>query len=279
MCRRAGIEVEATDDKARLLRDDYEILWAPMHWITANEVSPRAKILYGPHFWVFPEAPFVGAVDPALEGRAVYTTLCDWNQGVFQELCAGAPTRVPYEPIPFGIDPELEDLSRAPGKDLDCVVYLKQRPREQMDRVTAALRVHGLRYVEVIYGTYSDAAYKNLLRRSQFVIWIGSHESQGYAFQECLAAGIPILLWDVTSMFYWPKCYDHLHGVYELSATTATQWSHTCGERFVLWREFEGALARMRAKLGTYRPREFILSRVGDDVALRRLLDRLGLSI
>jgi hypothetical protein len=78
-------------------------------------------------------------------------------------------------------------------------------------------------------------------------------------------------------MFYERNSYDTLRGVYELKATTATQWSPACGERFVLWREFEGALARMRAKLGTYQPREFILSRVGDDIAIRRILDRLGL--
>ena len=38
------------------------------------------------------------------------------------------------------------------------------------------------------------------LKQARFCIWIGRHESQGFAFQECLASNVPILVWDVQSM-------------------------------------------------------------------------------
>ena len=111
------------------------------------------------------------------------------------------------------------------------------------------------------------------LQDVRFVIWIGCSESQGFAFQECLASNVPILVWDVESMFQSVLPIPSEHKNKKLKATSCPAWSPICGERITSFAEMEGALQRIQAKLDTYEPRRFILEQNADEVAMRRILD------
>ena len=52
-------------------------------------------------------------------------------------------------------------------------------------------------YKVVKYWHYKEEDYQHELNRSKFVIWLGCHESQGFALQSALAKNIPILCWSV----------------------------------------------------------------------------------
>lgn len=118
----------------------------------------------------------------------------------------------------------------------------------------------------------------NILKTVKFAVWIGSHESQGFAFQETLASNVPILLWDVTSMKDEFGSYQQ-YTTKNLYATTATHWSSECGERILRAYELESALSTIQRRLDKYTPREFILSRVADDIAMRNILQSLSLKL
>jgi hypothetical protein len=47
---------------------------------------------------------------------------------------------------------------------------------------------------------YKEADYTHALRTASWGIWLGQHESQGYAFQEALSMGVPLIVLDATSM-------------------------------------------------------------------------------
>jgi SAM-dependent methyltransferase len=269
MCAAAGFTFEATNDRGRLLRADYDYLWLPMFWVSPDEIPERARIIYGPHHSIFPQGALVGPLNERWARRCVYTTLSDWNMGVFREF---APeTSIPLKPLMFGIQ-TLPDV-RVETKTNDCLIYFKRRDPADLAAARVALKVAGLKSVEFSYGSYKQQDYLEALKRSKFALWIGSHESQGFAFQEAMAMNVPILCWDATSMFDEFGSYKEYRGSKNLYATTATVWSSLCGERILRAYELPAALAAIQRNLDGYRPQEEIMRRCSDAITIKAIVD------
>ena len=277
MCKSLDIEYEATNDRQRLNRADYSILWLPMKWISPDDLPPNIKILYGPHHSVFPEGSLCGSPNPEWSKRCIYTTLSDWNREVFYEM--SSQTVIPCLPLWFGVNPAIEDV-KSIQKTTDCIIYYKRRNPSHLAVVIQELQKHNLTYKLFKYGEYKNHEYMSSLKEAKFVIWIGTHESQGFAFQECLASNVPILLWDASSMFdEWGwRDLDQYRSRKHLYATTAPQWSSECGERIIYDFELDQAIQNIIRLRDSYRPREYILSKTADNIAMQRILDAFGLS-
>ena len=93
------------------------------------------------------------------------------------------------------------------------------------------------------------------------MIFLSGHESQGLAYQECLASGVPVLAWDPG----W--CGDPNRvawGQPEIPTTSVPYFDERCGMRFSDIREFSGKLAEFLdlAHSGAFAPRDFVLARL-----------------
>jgi hypothetical protein len=127
--------------------------------------------------------------------------------------------------------------------------------------VTNFLNKIGLSYKIFSYlQKYSENDYLNFLQKSKFGIWIGRHESQGFALEEALSCNIPLLIWDVTSMnqeegYHYP----------EYKCTSIPYWDHRCGEVFYNDFEFISTFQKFYNKIHTYSPREYILQNLTID--------------
>lgn len=279
MCKVKAIQYECTSDVNRLKRADYDILWLPTKWVSPDMIPSRAKLLYGPQHFVFVEGPIVGPQNEEWCKRAVYTCLSDWVMTVNREFAS--QTVIPFAPLPFGLSASSPDFRDNP-KTMDCLVYCKGRRPNDVETVLSLLKKHGLRHQVIKYGSYKHDEYVQLLKSVKFCIWIGTHESQGFAFQDCLVGNVPILVWDVQTMFEEYDCkgacvYEKYKGLKQLKATSATEWSSECGERASSAEELESVLKIMVDKWHTYMPRQFILSRVSDEVCMSRILRYLKL--
>jgi hypothetical protein len=268
MCAAGGLDFEATNDRGRLNRADYDYLWLPMFWVSPDDIPARAKILYGPHHSVFPEGALIGPLNTSWAKRCVYTTLSDWNMAVFREF---APeTTIPLAPLKFGVQ-EMPDVRQEP-KQVDCLIYFKRRDPRDLNAARLALKAANLSFVEFSYGSYQQNDFLYALKRVKFALWIGSHESQGFAFQESLSMNVPILCWDATSMFDEHGSYKQYRGSKNLFATSATVWSSLCGERILRAYELPGALDAIQRNLGWYRPKEEILRGASDSVTMDAII-------
>ena len=124
-----------------------------------------------------------------------------------------------------------------------------------------------------------DNDFKEKLQVTKFVIWIGRHESQGFAFQETLASNVPILLWDVKSMYEeftnrWAYEYYKPTGL-SLSATSATVWSDECGVRFYEASDLDKAFNEINANLDTFSPRKVIAEKVSLEATYVNLINQI----
>jgi hypothetical protein len=271
MCKLFNIEYERTNSRERLQQRDYDILWLPMFWISPDEV-PGAKIVYGPHHFIFPDGAICGPPNQEWSKRAVYNCLSEWNRQVYSEFTKESV--IPFISLPFGV--ELLPPRNLHTTTLDCIVYVKRRDPKEVDAVIRILDDKGLLYRVFSYGSYKDADYQKALQEAKFAIWLGSHESQGFAFQECLSRNVPVLVCDATSMFVEYGAYREYEGKKNLKSTTASWWSPQAGIRIDGIEDFEYALETIRMNLPFYTPRQFVEQTLSDEKCMKRMLHALG---
>jgi hypothetical protein len=190
-CKLFQIEYHYTNDSSPP-DQQYDIIWAPTEYINPDQY-PTSKIIFGPHFWVFPNPndPIFTHLRPEHASRCIYVTLSDWVEKLFNEFIPKSKQIIPFVSIPFGL---LQDIPFKKDEiEWDCILYYKNRHPSLYTFCEEFVKSKGLRYKIIQYGTYNKQDYLNSLQKTRFVIWVGEHESQGFGLEECLATNTPIL--------------------------------------------------------------------------------------
>ena len=180
---------------------------------------------------------------------------------------------------PVGIDTDLWQPAPASGKEVDYLVYDKlmwERERFEADLlqpIRDELHARNARTAEIRYGSYREEDLQSLLRRSRAMIFLGVHETQGIAYQQALAAGVPILAWDRGGPWQDPAFYPHR--VRFGPVTSVPYWDHRCGVKFQGIEEFPTRLDEFIAKQrrGEFAPRDYITENLTLEKCAGRYLD------
>ncbi len=215
--------------------------------------------------------------NPILFGAAVYSHPVDdpdllRRLPVRRVLVPGEWMRQMFEGLygdrvsawPVGIDTDAWNVS-ASAKDIDFLVYDKVRWRhEDFDQtlitpVLNALHGRGLKTATLRYGFYQEQDFRSLLTRCRAMVFLCEHETQGIAYQQALAAGVPILAWERGGDWQDPTFYPDRVRFRPVSA--APYWDARCGVKFSGGEEFEARLDEFLGKLdrGEFAPRDYIL--------------------
>lgn len=251
-------------------QEGYDLIWSPSNWIDPDQY-PNSKILFGPHFWVFPNAnhPFFIKARPWHAKQCIFTCLSDWNLKAHNEFYPLNKSYIPFKTLPFGLDIKATPKTEP---EYDFLVYFKGRHPSLLTFVKSTLDSLQKKYKVYTYGSYERSEYIDTLRKAKAVIWIGSHESQGFGLQECLATGTPILLYDVKSMKdEYNGSYIYLGHKETLKATSAPYWDSRCGMKVYSNMEFLEALPKFVER--NYQPAEFIQETLSDEVCFARMMD------
>ena len=189
-----------------------------------------------------------------------YIVTCDWNRRLF------APTYGNECLINWhaGIDlTQWPDTSQTREKTVDVLVYDKVRwNREKYEpELISPLLQHfadrNLRVEVVRYGAYNHETYRSLLQTARSLVFLCEHETQGMAYQESLAANVPVLAWD---QGFW---LDPRRPEWEpnpVPATSVPYFGPDCGERFADLPAFYPAWETFwhNVEAGAYQPRRFV---------------------
>jgi glycosyltransferase involved in cell wall biosynthesis len=274
MMLKNDINFTICDDLSQI-DDTYTVAICATCFFPPDQFPSGCKVLYGPQFFVFPE-DFNHPIhkytyDPT---RFFYNSLSSWVLDIHKRFAPDLT--LTFVTCPFGIDMDSIKEVLPVEKRTKVMVYFKHRHPDTLNTVLNLLKEKNVEYYLFKYGSYQDKDFKEKLQDTKFVIWIGSHESQGFAFQETLASNVPILLWDVKSM------YDEYNNgwVYDrykssgksLAATTANVWSETCGIKFYEASELSNAYNEMNSKLDTFSPRKLIEENVSLEATFINLI-------
>jgi hypothetical protein len=250
--------------------DAYDLVFVPSTCIPASAFPRARRIVYGPHNFVFIQEPWISS-SRLFDGRCVYTMLSQW---VGDMEAAIAPMCLPSKPLPFSVDIDLFRPDASIPKEYDCFVYVKQRRPDIVRAVLDQLNARQVRYTIVTYGSYKEDDYIRIARASKFGVWVGRHESQGYALEEALSIDCPLIVLDATTMFdeydNGRETYAHLRGRLELKSTSIPYWSDECGIRIEQLVDLPAALDTIVSR--TFSPRKYIVETLSHEKCLSRFL-------
>lgn len=203
-------------------------------------------------------------------------------------LVPGEWMRRMYEPYygdrvrawPVGIDTDLW----VPGgevKSIDILIYDKVRwehdrfEAELIGPVRDEISRRGLRFETIRYGHYRPDALRAALGRARAMVFLCEHETQGLAYQQALASGVPILAWDRGGFWQDPSYFPDR--VRFEPVTSVPYWDQRCGDKFSCAADFGQALDRFwdGARAGAFRPRDYILENLTLEKCARHYLELL----
>tara|TARA_B100000676_G_scaffold63045_1_gene62415 strand:+ start:3189 stop:4067 length:879 start_codon:yes stop_codon:yes gene_type:complete len=203
-------------------------------------------VIYGPHI-MFPEVTedFASKI---FNKKTLFNFLSPWNC----DLATDINKNFNAIALPFAVNIEQFQPQKKDGKP---VIYFKQVDRQRLNDVLEHL---GDDFIVFDYEKrYQESDFADAISKAPYAIWIGRHESQGFAFQETLSSDTPIFVIDVKS------CREELNSFWStylpehpLTATAASYFDDSCGLRTYpdRWKEdWDLFLSK------DYAPREFIV--------------------
>lgn len=219
-------------------------------------IPPGHPIVYGPGVAAHPfESDFWAR-------REIQLILlsCEWFKRMYD---ADLPRPIRTAVWPAGVDVDLwqPPLARPPRR---LIVYDKIRWRRDeyepglLDPILARLRSEGWTPTHLRYGAYREDDFRRLLQEASAMVFLCEHETQGFAYLQTLASGVPILAWDRGGYWQDPSMYPDR--VKFGPVTSVPYFDARCGERFADLVAFEAAVGRFleRVENGSYRPREYV---------------------
>jgi len=244
--------------------NDYDYVYSPTDPIDVSKYS-TIRFIFGPHFSVFPDSKTLTIQsDNSLYLMPGQWCVDDWKQN---SLC----NRLNMAACPFGVDTE-KFCQHLPLELRNKVfVYFKSRNPKELEFIDAVLKHNHIDYKLFYYdGRYNEEDYIDCLKHAKFGIWVGRHESQGFALEEALSCNVPLLVWNVTSMNqeYGQKYPD-------IPATTIPYWDDRCGEYFYGMDDFPLKIEKFLSNLHNYRPREYVLEKLSMNICENKFINIL----
>jgi hypothetical protein len=193
--------------------------------------------MMGPNIFVLPnEEPeiwshFNNYVVPSKWVKNIYETFGQKNINVW----------------PVGIDSQ-HWVPTNKNKTLDCFIYYKNRPKEDLVSVVKTLKLLNQSIKIIQYGSYQESDLKELCNEAKYCVLLTDTESQGIAVGNILSMNVPCLVWDKTFWEYKGSQY---------SATSIPYWSDDCG---LVWDHWSiNNLTQFLDLHDTFYPRKYIV--------------------
>jgi hypothetical protein len=217
----------------------------------------KNPILFGPAVFSHP------LDDPSLRERLPVRRVllsCEWFKDMFATRWDNN-LRV----WPSGINTYEWTTAPVAQKDVDVLLYDKVRweyeryESELIAPLRASLERKGLKVEAIRYGYYKEEDFQALVKRSRAMLFLCEHETQGFAYLQTLASGLPILAWERGGFWKDPAYYPDK--VQFAGVSAVPYWDERCGLKFKDAEDFPCKLDEFWEKLlgGEFAPREYVL--------------------
>jgi len=242
--------------------EEADIIISGSTYVDTNKYKDK-RFIFGPHFSVFINKA-VNALSN-VSNNSIYIQPSEWVKRLWVEDLKY--TKMNVKSINFGIN--TEQFNEDPNElKKNVMVYFKRRNKGELDFVENFLSKNNIEYKVFSYtNRYKQDDYINFLKTCKYGIWIGSHESQGFALQEALSCNVPLLVWNVRSMDQEIGQRNTYKGIY---GETITYWDKSCGEFFYDKNEFENKFKILIENLDNYKPRHFVLNVLSNEITVKK---------
>jgi hypothetical protein len=204
---------------------------------------------------------------------------CEWAAEMYRPLY-GDKVKV----WTMGIDQERYAPRPDDPKTFDFLIYDKIRWRDTpayanlLEVCQEELKKAGCSSLYIRYGKYpkgKESAYHDMLRQCKALLYLSENETQGFAYNEALSMGVPILAWNYGK---WCDPTRFKFGLDEAPATSIPYWDERCGVDFRTPADFAERLGLFLDKLriGQFSPRDYVLENLRLEQGAQRYLDLIN---
>jgi hypothetical protein len=253
-----SIDFYITNNFNEILESDlsaYDVVYSPSKPLNVIHF-PDTKFIFGPHFSNLPKTD----ISHIKQSNSIYIQPSNWAVNMWKKysFCNG----LKIKSLPFGVDTDKFNQLVPICNRNKGFIYFKNRDPLELQFLEYLLSLQNIEYKLFDYqNRYDETDYLDCLQKSKFGIWLGCHESQGFALQEALSCNVPLFVWSVKSMNQEYGCnYDDIH------ATTIPYWNDNCGEYVYDIKDFQIKFNNFLLKIENYQPRQFIL----DNLSINR---------
>lgn len=250
---------------------NYDVIYNPSECINTSNY-PNKKFIFGPHFSVFPNNQQMQSLEAKTHKNSIYIQPSEWASRVWRDM--GAEQFLPIKSYAFAVDTNQFKPDHTSVIRTEVFIYYKQRHQNELNYVKTFLDRKNITYKIFNYTSkYRESDYMYTLKKSKYGIWLGRHESQGFALQEALSCDVPLLVWDAQTM------NQELNSRYNpVPCTTIPYWDERCGEYFHHPNDFEKTFDRLQNKLqqNQYSPREYILENLSTEKCAEKFMELIN---
>jgi glycosyltransferase involved in cell wall biosynthesis len=177
-----------------------------------------------------------------------------------------------------GIDTTRWAPSASDQKATDFLIYDKVRwdhgrvHAAMVEPIRDVLGKRALTTETIRYGTYNADEYAAALSRCRAMLFLCEHETQGLAYQQAMAAGLPVLAWDPGQ---WLDPWRFRYDMSSVPSTSVPFFDARCGSTFSCLEDFEVALDGFLSSMAVraYDPRCFVEERLSLEVCAQKYLE------
>jgi len=251
--------------------NDYDIIYSPCHPIdTSLYTKLNKKFIFGPHFSVFPENNL--QLINNINNNSIYIQPSEWAANVWKMMNAEA--YIPVKVYAFSVDTNyFKPLDKANVNE-NVFIYYKQRDPFELQILEKFLNNKNIKYRLFDYSKkYNEVEYLEYIKTCKYGIWLGRHESQGFALEESLSCNVPLLVWNVKLM---NQEYGNTYG--DIFGNVIPYWNSQCGEYFYEVYELEKVYDIFIYKLNNfyYNPRKYILENLATAKCAEKFLSLIS---
>jgi glycosyltransferase involved in cell wall biosynthesis len=181
---------------------------------------------------------------------------------------------------PVGIDVE-EWRPERPQKKKPDRILLYDKVRWAHDRyehviinpIREHLQEQGVDIEILRYGHYFPGDLEGALERCRAVIFLCEHETQGIAYQQMLASGVPLFAWDRGG--YWQDPNFFPDQVRYGPVSSVPYWDERCGMKFQDAEDFRASFGEFwrRVQNGAFSPRDYVQENLTLETCAKRYAD------
>jgi len=265
-----NIEIIFIDEIKELIYYDLnsiDCIFSPSDPINTDILKKfNIKFIFGPHFSVFPD----NKINFIKKNNCVYVQPSEWAKKVWEnfDLCNNLNLQV----LPFGVDiNKFKEEKELKYRD-KVFIYNKTRDPSELQYLEIFLKNKNIEYKIFSYDNkYPEEEYLSFLKNAKYGIWLGRHESQGFALLEALSCNVPLLVWDVKNM-----SQEYNSRYHKFIATTIPYWNELCGEYFYDKEDLEISFNTFINKLNNYNPRKYILENLTFEICENKLINLIN---
>lgn len=227
-----------------VLRNRHALSWA----IGAKMRGATFRLAAGPNIVATPDRPeFSLFVSPTINRILVPS---GWVKELYSRIKPELDSKMSV--WASGVDTEYWQPSKEVAKDTDFLVYDKARYDRLRKCVHRGLCESGYSFETITYGQYQQSDYRQMLRRSRYMIFLSRCETQGLAAFEAWACDVPTFAWDRGFWQHKRVCFKGASSVPYMNPRT--------GGVFKLPETFCPALRSFLARSDTFKPRDYVMS-------------------